>query len=104
MKVTVKVTEAMADPANGPGEDAPDYGERCMVAQAVRPILRGDVAVWVTGTSLDIIPAAPAHTESISLSNTEIRRISVYDSGESPGPFDFELDIPARFLRDPERK
>lgn len=103
MKVTVKVTQEMTDRRNGPADDDPGYEQKCMVAQALRPLVCEDMDVSVGNRSIVFVRDG-RWIDVLGMPDEIQRKVHAYDEGRVVEPFEFELDIPADLLRDPERK
>ncbi len=91
MKVTVKVTEEMGSQRNR----APGFG--CMVHQALNVILRPIEVLRVGIQSFYIFHNGVQ--ASYRLPPEESDRIRLYDRGVNVPAHEFEIDIPAKYLK-----
>lgn len=99
MKVTVKVTEEMADPLNRLPESFMGVG--CMVERALRTVLSPEYDAAACWYSVTIVGRTYVTTQkSIRLPHEVTKRICAYDAGQNLGAFEFEADIPAKFLKE----
>ena len=93
MIVTVQVTSE--DIAHGLSGNC----DRCPVALAIRRLLLPGIFVRAGTWFFALHRGSDVSQYNQMLPGQAVDFITAFDSGKTPEPFEFQIDIPARFLR-----